>query len=263
MRLNFFLIISLTFSEFLYSQSDVKVDATISKITVRLTSSLDSNTRLINSVLHNKDAASCKKLEVFDVKNFLPSNFFDIKWVKEIELYGTFNVNNGDVVQPNFSLGKEFNKFKNLSSLKVEYVGIKSIDKGFHPDSLSSLIIYQDALVEIPTTIQYCKNLTYLNLSRNKIKVINSEVCQLKKLEYLILELNEIDLIPSCIGAMNSLKSINLNANVIKSIPIELSKIAKLEYLDLAGNPITTIPDEIKKMKLKRLLIDLEGGWGD
>jgi len=260
-------LILLTFLLFCFSkmfcQNKSGIDSIKSVIVIHLKENMDENISTIDNLLKSKAAKSCEKIILFELKNTIPKNFYNFKWVKIVELHGTFDVETGDSVMPNLEVSENFNKLSKLKELKVYSVGLKGFNKNFCSKSLEQLTIYQDALSTIPKEILNCKNLTYLSIQRNNLKEIPNGISNLKKLQYLVLDLNSINRIPVSLFKITDLKSIILSGNNISEIPSEIKSLTNLEHLELFSNPIKTVPNEIKELKkLKTFGIDIKGGFG-
>jgi len=256
-------IISLLFASSLFSQNKSGIDTVKSTIIIHFNDKMDENTLTVSNLLKDKNVKKCNKIILYGLKNSIPANFFDFKWVKIIEAYGTFDVEQGDSVVPNLEVSDKFNTLTNLRELKFYSVGLKGFNKKFCSKSIEQITVHQDALTIIPKEILNCKNLKYLSIQRNNLTTIPNEISRLSKLEYLVLDINSIQKIPVGLCKIKTLKSIILTANNISEIPSEIKNLSNLEYLELFSNPIKSIPSEVKELKkLKVFGIDIKGGWG-
>jgi hypothetical protein len=93
------------------------------------------------------------------------------------------------------------------------------------------------------------KNLKYLILSSNQIKIIPEEIGELKNLKYLYLDSNQIEIIPKEIGELKNLEYLNLYSNQMdkSSIFLELSNI--FDSNDLPKNMSKDIQIYFKSLK--------------
>ncbi|XP_070264835.1 leucine-rich repeat-containing protein 63 [Myotis yumanensis] len=99
--------------------------------------------------------------------------------------------------------------------------------------------------------------LIYLNLSFNDISSFPTEVYCLKHLQVLILRNNPIRIIPSDIQQLKLLRVFNIAFNLITTLPLGLFYLSYLEELDISYNSIASIPNEIQKLRsLKKLVVD-------
>ena len=129
--------------------------------------------------------------------------------------------------------------------------------------SLRTLDLNTNRLVQLSDNISAFKNLKLLNLSHNKIKYISASIGNLTKLEALMLEDNLLEALPNELDRLTSLKTLNLNSNKFKSFPRQVCTLKNLELVDLSCNEIEFIPDQVgqsqaneinlNQNKLKRL----------
>lgn len=106
------------------------------------------------------------------------------------------------------SVGTEMAQLPAISEDQTKLTVLILQNNDLHGSSVSSLCFFI--------------SLQYLDLSRNWLKTIPSEVCKLVNLYYL-----------------------NLSDNKIKDLPQELGLLFKLQYLLLRSNPIREIPEVI------------------
>jgi hypothetical protein len=109
-------------------------------------------------------------------------------------------------------------------------------------------------LTEIPAEIGYMKNLTKLDLSKNKLEHIPDTIGFLHKLVDLRLSENQLTYIPSSIGSLKKLGTLLLDCNRIVELPPEIGEIKTLVNLDVRDNPITVLPAELGRLQYLRKL---------
>lgn len=111
---------------------------------------------------------------------------------------------------------------------------------------LTQLYIRENPLLtELPPEMGKLANLTFLNVSGNKLKAIPRELCQLQNCITFEANDNEIDAIPSEIGNMTKLIKLNFGYNQLASIPATIGNMRKNLTLSIENNPLTTIPNEL------------------
>lgn len=131
-------------------------------------------------------------------------------------------------------------------SLKNQKVFISLTEALQNPDSVFRLDLSKQKLTEIPSQVFQLKNLRELKANKNKISVIPEAINNLSLLQTLSLENNRLTKIPHQIGALKNLKYLNLNRNLIEAIPPEIGELFNLEYLELWDNEISEIADDIR-----------------
>jgi Leucine-rich repeat (LRR) protein len=128
-------------------------------------------------------------------------------------------------------------------------------------DKITSINLANNNLVGvipniIPLTTNILSDLTYLNLSGNRITgEIPKSLGNLSKLQYLDLSNNLLvgDVILE-LGKLQDLKNLLLSYNTFKAVHADLGKLIKLENLFLNNNNIAIIPAEIGNLKALQTL---------
>ena len=81
-----------------------------------------------------------------------------------------------------------------------------------------------------------------LDLSRQKIRVVPSELAQLSELKQLILDRTKIDALPSALSALKDLEYFSADRNQMTAFPEVILEWKQLRYLSLGDNLIDSIP---------------------
>ena len=122
----------------------------------------------------------------------------------------------------------------NLIGLENQYLKQKILDKA------ESISITDRTLVTIPINfLLQSQNLKILDLSRNNIATLPTQIDHFQLLEELHAPFNSITEIPTSIVNLKRLRILNLNNNKITVFPDELSTATHLQVLHLNNNPFT------------------------
>ncbi len=106
------------------------------------------------------------------------------------------------------------------------------------PEKARVLIIRNQDIDSLPSTLGLLTDLKVLNLSNNHLRKLPGCIGKLQSLEELICENNQLTAIPSSIRNLKKLKLINLSNNELAMVPPQLSELDSLEHLCLASNRI-------------------------
>lgn len=111
-------------------------------------------------------------------------------------------------------------------------------------------------LSAIPNDVLIQASLVYelLDLSYNKIEVLEDTIAELKFVRQLDLSNNQLEALPDSFSALQNLEVLNLANNQFHTFPIVLTKLPKLKTLNLKGNSIQGLPPEIAKLQSLNLL---------
>lgn len=152
------------------------------------------------------------------------------------------------------NLNADFQKEYNMLINTREVVNIpdfnfkKALNEKFNsPGDAPITKVQLDGLIALNLTgmgihnlegIQYCKNLSYLGLSKNEISDL-SPLCNLKELVTLNIDENRIKTI-TCLQNLTNLTYLTLSENYITDLK-PLKELTNLNYLDLSSNQIENL----------------------
>ncbi|XP_016930352.2 leucine-rich repeat-containing protein 40 [Drosophila suzukii] len=159
-----------------------------------------------------------------------------------------------------------------LEAAQQELVNIVSLDgnllrevpKDLHllGEHLNQLNLTKNQISYIPTNISQYSKLSILNLSSNLLSDLPMELGGLQLLRELDISHNRFHHLPSCIYELEKLESLSAHDNQIKGIDaseLGLGGLRELHSLDLKNNDINLVPPVLGKMnKLKNLEL-----WGN
>lgn len=149
--------------------------------------------------------------------------------------------------------GRDIGKIKSLRRLqhkknldiKLKLTKIPQCANILKPENCS---IINNDLIEFSDIICQWTNLTSLNISSNKIKLIHPNIGNLNNLVSLNLSNNKLKKLPDEIGSLINLSSLSCNANQLTELPQTISKLISLEYLYIDQNQIAKLPETIGKL---------------
>ncbi len=119
---------------------------------------------------------------------------------------------------------------------------------------LVELDLAKNNLKEISSEVGRLSNLEVLNLgywgsTGNSIKTLPDEIYSLEKLVHLFLVGNQITEISPDISKLSNLTILNLGENPVTKIPKQIGKLIDLRELHLADTPLASLPGEIDKLE--------------
>ncbi|MBR5451988.1 MAG: hypothetical protein IKV36_03220 [Clostridia bacterium] len=155
-----------------------------------------------------------------------------------------------------FSMGKQPHEeiseqeLANFSGKITITINAESLEGIGYLKSITELEVYKNEVEEIPSEISNCKNLKRLNLLKAySLKKLPESIGELENLEYINLSLSVVKELPESIGNLKKLKYIYAGACWIESVPESIGDCESLIVLDLHSTEISAIPDSICKLK--------------
>uniref|UniRef100_H3BYD4 P53-induced death domain protein 1 n=1 Tax=Tetraodon nigroviridis TaxID=99883 RepID=H3BYD4_TETNG len=122
---------------------------------------------------------------------------------------------------------------------------------------LSSLLLCQNQISELPPDIGQLSSLTYLSLVGNKLVTLPPSLGQLTRLHTLDVSLNLLQQLPDEIGSLGSLVRLEISQNKLRQLPESMGSLSSLRELFIYSNDIRVIPPCLNKLPL--LKIDIRG----
>jgi Leucine-rich repeat (LRR) protein len=138
-----------------------------------------------------------------------------------------------------------------LDSLSLDTLkAFTSIEEALkHPDEVIKLELKRDKLQIIPSEVFKFTNLQYLDVSKNNLVEIPADIGLLKNLQYLNLSKNKIEKLPPEIGELRNLTNLQIGQNEIYALPPQIGNLEKLTNLDAWSNNLGTFPDSLSNLK--------------
>jgi Leucine-rich repeat (LRR) protein len=137
-------------------------------------------------------------------------------------------------------------EFKKLDTARV-YTSLREAVK--NPSYVYRLDLTRERLREVPSEIYQFVNLNELILDRNKIKILPDSLQTLRNLQILSAEHNKLDTINPAICNLPNLRILRLGDNYIEGIPDEIGQLRKLRTLSLWSNIIAYYPISLAKLE--------------
>ncbi|KAJ2737679.1 cysteinyl-tRNA synthetase, partial [Coemansia sp. Cherry 401B] len=140
--------------------------------------------------------------------------------------------------------------FLDLSGNDIKQMRYAPLDQ---LDRLTTLMLRNNRLVDLPDSLARLRSLRVLNVSNNNLPAFPGVVTRIKSLEELDISLNRIPSVPDAISALENLVKLNVMGNALTgNLPNGLGRLAKLEELDVRQNKLQDfgIVSELVGLKL-------------
>ncbi|XP_010084916.1 PREDICTED: protein LAP2, partial [Pterocles gutturalis] len=103
-------------------------------------------------------------------------------------------------------------------------------------------------LTLIPGFIGTLKQLTYLDVSKNNIEVVEEGVSGCESLQDLLLSSNSLQQLPESIGSLKKVTTLKIDENQLIYLPDSIGGLISVEELDCSFNEIETLPSSIGQL---------------
>jgi Leucine-rich repeat (LRR) protein len=103
---------------------------------------------------------------------------------------------------------------------------------------MRSLSLQGSALSQLPSNMSSMMELSFLDVTGNRLRALPASLVQLQLLETLRASKNLLECLPNNMRNMTSLKILELNDNRIVMLPMELGILSRLTRCLIANNPI-------------------------
>jgi len=133
-----------------------------------------------------------------------------------------------------------------IQDLELCRVGYTKLEKGLsNLPGLRRLSIQKSRLQKLPPSLFCCTKLTTLILDENKICELPEALARLQHLHTLSISNNELQAISEVLGCCATLRRLQLSGNKLKQWPAVLARLPWLSTLSLSFNHITSLPDTL------------------
>ncbi|KAM7269395.1 hypothetical protein ACFE04_024892 [Oxalis oulophora] len=112
----------------------------------------------------------------------------------------------------------------------------------------SKLKTFPDEVLDLGSSVRT------LDLTRNKIVDIPTDISKLTNMQRLVMAENLIERLPMHLGKLQCLKVITLDRNKISCLPDELGLLVRLERLSISENMLEFVPETIGSLRNLSLL---------
>lgn len=135
--------------------------------------------------------------------------------------------------------------FEKLRILVLDHNPLTTFELEEPLPTLVNLNLASAKLVEFKETMfDFIPNLQRLNLDKNHLSNMSSQIGRLAKLEYFSMAKNPLNLVPPSIGSLVELKFLNIRECNVKALPPEIWYCRKLETLNVSSNVLETFPKQ-------------------
>ncbi|XP_006662410.2 plant intracellular Ras-group-related LRR protein 8 [Oryza brachyantha] len=125
--------------------------------------------------------------------------------------------------------------------------------------TLTVLLLSQNRLVALPSSLGSMTHLRELRIANNRLETLPVEIGLLKHLEILIASNNRISSLPSSIGDCESLNEVDLSSNLLAELPEAFGNLQNLKVLSLRNNGLTSLPSAFFTKCRLLITLDLHG----
>lgn len=167
------------------------------------------------------------------------------------ELHGRFAEN---TVKDKLRLAKHAN-MQTMKTINEQNDWIVEHFGAMNPSARKELSICSKQLTNLPKNFGvHMKNLTRLDLSKNKLTNLPYTLKFIAKLESLLLNHNCVRNVPIVLTELSCLKVLQLSDNFLETLPDKLGDIACLETLILSSNKLRSLPISLQKLNQLKTL---------
>ncbi|CAK9797133.1 Leucine-rich repeat-containing protein 40 [Anthophora plagiata] len=137
-----------------------------------------------------------------------------------------------------------------LKKLDLSYNSLATIDPKIEClTELTTLLLHNNLLQDLPAAIGNLKNLKVLNLSHNKLENLPLQFYKLVELNELYLKDNSIKKLDPTVGDFVMLTRLDLSHNNLEELPIGTGYLVRLISLDLSHNMLKELPPDLTNMR--------------
>ncbi|ULT82683.1 hypothetical protein L3Y34_012137 [Caenorhabditis briggsae] len=147
-----------------------------------------------------------------------------------------------------------------LTYLDFSFNEISHLPDGLFDLPLNALILAGNKITCIPEGIRrLAPTLAYLDLSKNDIRSLQSQLRYLKALKVLKVARNRVEDFPAELCSALELRTLDLSQNNLSYLPADFVKMTDLRHLQLDRNPLRSPPIEIVELGIVHIFKWLDG----
>uniref|UniRef100_A0A3B4UQT2 Leucine rich repeat containing 7 n=1 Tax=Seriola dumerili TaxID=41447 RepID=A0A3B4UQT2_SERDU len=152
-------------------------------------------------------------------------------------------------VNPITKLPDGFTQLLNLTQLFLNDAFLEYLPANFEVleqiHNLKELWLDNNSLQSIPGSIGKLRQLRYLDLAKNRIETLDTDISGCEALEDLLLSSNMLQHLPDSIGMLKKLTTLKVDDNQLTSLPNTIGSLSLLEELDCSCNELESLPPTI------------------
>uniref|UniRef100_A0A3B5AP58 Leucine-rich repeat-containing protein 7 n=1 Tax=Stegastes partitus TaxID=144197 RepID=A0A3B5AP58_9TELE len=152
-------------------------------------------------------------------------------------------------VNPITKLPDGFTQLLNLTQLFLNDAFLEYLPANFEVleqiHNLKELWLDNNSLQSIPGSIGKLRQLRYLDLAKNRIEQLDTDISGCEALEDLLLSSNMLQHLPDTIGMLKKLTTLKVDDNQLTSLPNTIGSLSLLEELDCSCNELESLPPTI------------------
>uniref|UniRef100_A0A3Q3JSG4 PDZ domain-containing protein n=1 Tax=Monopterus albus TaxID=43700 RepID=A0A3Q3JSG4_MONAL len=134
-------------------------------------------------------------------------------------------------------LPANFGRLSKLRILELRENHLKTMPNDLSTDMFSSVWVRTQTLLTL--------TLRYLDLAKNRIETLDTEISGCEALEDLLLSSNMLQHLPDSIGMLKKLTTLKVDDNQLTSLPNSIGSLSLLEELDCSCNELELLPPTI------------------
>ncbi len=131
---------------------------------------------------------------------------------------------------------------------EIFYLPATSVEELISNPDIQQLALDFKGITTFDKRINEITQLTYLNLTGNKLTGLPDEIESLTNLKELHLTYNQLKELPTTFAQLQSLRTLYLDRNAIHKFPDELLQLQSLETIDISYTNIIELPLQVADM---------------